>query len=69
MERRQQTTESFDEYYNAIIHLRNQLRQQIPETELLQILKGNVNNRLKRTEKMLQARDLNRHRQNPFMYI
>lgn len=87
MERRQQNMESFDEYYNAIMHLRNQLRQPIPETELLQILKGNVNNRLmsfvypmaiyslenfreecRRTEKMLQARDLNRHRQNPFMY-
>lgn len=42
LDRRQQNQETFDDFYNAVIRLRNQLRSPISERDIVSIMKGNL---------------------------
>lgn len=42
LDRRQQHNESFDEFCNSVLHLRNQQNNPIPEQDLVDIMKGNL---------------------------
>ena len=46
LERRQRNNESMEEYMNAIVALKNQLKNEIPESELVRIVKDNLNSSL-----------------------
>lgn len=43
LDRRQQNQETFDDFYNSVIRLRNQLRSPITEKYLVNSMKGNLN--------------------------
>ena len=46
LERRQRNNESMDEFMSAITALKNQLKNEIPESELVRIVKDNLNSSL-----------------------
>jgi hypothetical protein len=41
-ERKQQSTESFEDFYNAIMHLKDRLKMQIDEKEVMEIMRRNL---------------------------
>ena len=42
LDRRQGLNESFDDFYNAVLEMRNQQRNPLSETDLVEIMKGNL---------------------------
>ncbi|XP_059220925.1 uncharacterized protein LOC131995808 [Stomoxys calcitrans] len=63
MDRRQQPQESFEDFFNAVVKLRNQQRFPYSERDLVEIMKGNLKSALAALIFPIKLRGLNHFRQ------